>query len=79
MTGAQSSDLGGASAMMSLEDELSAALGAAADQIAHTECFDTEERAEVYSILDALKLDTKAHRALVKLLTERLKGETGHV
>ena len=76
-TGAQGSGAGGDSTTATMEDKLSAALVETADEIAHAECFDAEQRAEVYSILDALKLDTEAHRAQMKLLTERLKARVG--
>jgi len=33
--------------------------------IAHAQCFDDEQRAEVYTILDALKSDCDAHRRIV--------------
>ena len=46
------------SRMAGLEDDLAAAIEQAADQIAHAECFDIEQRAEVYSILHALQADS---------------------
>ena len=44
-----------------LEDQLRATLVATADEVAHAECFDEEQRAEVYSILHALKSDSERH------------------
>ncbi len=44
-----------------LEDQLRATLAATADEVAHAECFDEEQRAEVYSILHALKSDSERH------------------
>ena len=58
----QSSEM---SRMTRIEEELAAAIEQAADQIAHAECFDLEERAEVYSILHALQADSAAHRHML--------------
>ena len=44
-----------------LEDQLRATLAATADEVARAECFDEEQRAEVYSILHALKSDSERH------------------
>lgn len=57
------------SAMLSMEKQLAATLTEASDEIAHTECLDCEQRAEVYTIIQALKSDTKNHHELVELLT----------
>lgn len=48
-----------------LEDELSDAIRRTAEEIAHAECLDEEQRAEVYTILDTLRADTQTHRRVV--------------
>ena len=48
-----------------LEEGLSDALRHAAEDIAHAECLDEEQRAEVYTILDTLRADTHMHRRVV--------------
>lgn len=48
-----------------LEEELSDALRRTAEEIAHAECLDEEQRAEVYTILDTLRADTRMHRRVV--------------
>ena len=51
--------------LVRVEERLAEALRTAAREVQHTECLDGEQRAEVYTILDALKNDTNAHRAIV--------------
>ena len=63
--------------MGSLGDKLKATLTETADDIARTESFDTEQRAEIYTILDTLKANTETHRAMVKLLTQQLRKGGG--
>jgi hypothetical protein len=48
-----------------LEEELSDALTRTAEEIAHAECLDEEQRAEVYTILETLRSDTHTHRKVV--------------
>ena len=48
-----------------LEEELSDALRRTAEEIAHAECLDEEQRAEVYTILETLRSDTRTHRSVV--------------
>ena len=48
-----------------LEAQLAAVLRLTTQQIAHSECFDDEQRAEVYSILHALKSDTEQHQTVI--------------
>lgn len=48
-----------------IEEQLAAGLSQAAREIDHMDCFDDEQRAEIYAILKALKDDTAAHRQLV--------------
>ncbi|MFP3938647.1 MAG: hypothetical protein ACLFVW_09945 [Phycisphaerae bacterium] len=45
-----------------VEQRLAAKLDAAADEISRAECFDSEQRAEVYAILAALREETNIHR-----------------
>ena len=49
------------SAAAQAEGSLDASLTDIAGEVARAECFDTEQRAEVYAILDSLRADTKAH------------------
>ena len=51
--------------LIRVEERLAEALRATAREVGHTECLDGEQRAEVYTILDALRNDTNAHRAIV--------------
>ena len=47
-------------------DELFAAvLSETAGEVARTECFDMEQRSEVYSILEALQTDVQEHRKML--------------
>jgi hypothetical protein len=48
-----------------MEEELRDSLQRAAEEIAHAECLDEEQRAEVYTILDALRDDGQTHRRVV--------------
>ena len=57
-----------------LEDELSRGLTQAADKIAHMEWDDVEQRAEVYTIVQALQQDVVAHRRMIDLVSHRLGG-----
>ena len=58
-----------------IEDELAAVLNQAADDIGRAECFDVEQRAEVYAILQALQTDQTEHRKVIKLIA-RQRGES---
>lgn len=60
--------------LSSLEDEMAAQLVRAADEMAHMEWDDDECRAEVYTIVEALKADGRAHRKMIDLVAHRLKG-----
>jgi hypothetical protein len=58
-----------------LEEKLSLAIQQVADEIAHTECLDEEQRAEVYTILDTLRSDTRSHQGVVgRWVSDRLTG-----
>ena len=60
------------SGMAQLEEQLTHRLAAAANDIAHMECFDQEQRAEIYTIIEALKADTEVHQARAALLARQL-------
>ncbi|HUU22921.1 MAG TPA: hypothetical protein VM389_10340 [Phycisphaerae bacterium] len=45
-----------------LEQQLAAALSETSEELAHAECFDTEQRSELYTILQTLISDTQTHR-----------------
>lgn len=61
-----------------LEDQLMAALQKATKQVGQCESFDEEQRAEVYTILQAIKSDTQLHRQLVGHWISQKAGETTH-
>jgi hypothetical protein len=69
----------GVPAVTSLEGGLAETLERTARQIRHAECFDQEQRAEIYAILQALKTDTEAHRLVAEFLAHRLGKEAGDV
>ena len=78
MTGNHSSGQVDVSTMVNIENQLAASLTEASDEIAHTECLDEEQRAEVYTILQALKADTTSHRTLVELLVRKARGKSAN-
>jgi len=58
-----------------LEEELFDALRRTAEEIAHAECLDEEQRAEVYTILQTLRSDTQTHRGVVGMwISDRPRG-----
>ena len=58
-----------------MEDCLARSLSETANEVSRAECFDAEQRAEVYAILDALKQDMRTHRRSVGLWVNDLTGE----
>jgi len=62
-----------------IEQDLVDTVRAAAKGVRHTECLDAEQRAEVYSILHALKNDTEAHREIVGQWINDSTGEVSDV
>ena len=62
-------------AAVDLENQLKVALLSAADEVAHSECFDDEQRSEVYSILHALTSDADRHRQWVTLWADQTRKE----
>jgi len=64
--------------MTSLEKGLAAALTQTSREIAHSECLDTEQRAEVYSIIEAIRTNSQTHRVMVRKLASKLKEAEGN-
>mgnify|MGYP006293689037 FL=1 len=58
------------------EDHLAAVLARTAEEVAHAECLDTEQRAEVYAILESMSADSAAHRALIGRWVNDRTGKT---
>jgi len=54
------------------ESHIGDVLAQTSEELAHAECFDEEQRAEIYAILQALKTDTSNHRRIVELLAKKL-------
>lgn len=52
-------------ALKHLEEQLALQLDQTAHEIEHMDCFDDEQRAEIYTILQALREDSQAHRHAV--------------
>ncbi len=50
---------------LNVEEALIQALEATSEELQHTECFDSEERAELYTILKTLIADTQTHQQIV--------------
>jgi hypothetical protein len=51
--------------VVNLEQQLALTLSIAAKAVDHMDCFDAEQRSEVYTILQTLRHDTAAHCTLV--------------
>lgn len=65
-------DFGG---VIGLEDQLAAALSKATTHMARLEYMDDEQRAEIYTILQAMQTDTEAHRCMVgQWVDDRMQG-----
>ena len=62
-----------------MEDSLSHCLSETASEVSRAECFDIEQRAEVYAILDALRQDVSTHRHSVGLWVNDSSGEVHDV
>ncbi len=65
------------SEIASREDRLADALVKASDEVAHVECFDDEERSEIYTILQAIRSGTETHRTAIDLLARKLDRGVG--
>ena len=64
--------------MASLEEGLAATLTRASDDLAHTERFDSEQRAEVYAIIEAIRANSQSHLAMVSRLAEQIRTGKGN-
>ena len=62
-----------------MERGLAAVLSETAGDVARSECFDTEQRAEIYAILDTMRSDTHAHERAVGQWVNDRPGEAGDV
>ena len=62
-----------------IEQELVDTVQAASQEVRYSECLDEEQRAEVYSILHALRSDTEAHRRIVGQWVNDATGEVTDV
>lgn len=51
-----------------VEDGLAVMLTATSREVAHSEYFDAEQRAEVYTILETLRANTATHREMARKL-----------
>ena len=61
------------------ESRIGDVLAQTSEELAHAECFNEEQRAEIYAILQALKTDTSNHRQIVEMLAQKLsQGTTCH-
>ena len=61
------------------EAKLAAKLMEAEEELAHMDFADSEQRAEIYTILQVLKADSLAHQKLVGQWVNDQTGETHHV
>jgi hypothetical protein len=65
------------SATSKAEELFATVLSETAGEVARTECFDMEQRSEVYTILEALQADAEVHRkALGCWVSDRTKEGT---
>lgn len=72
MTSLQVPELSG---IADMEEQLAQRLHQASKEIDHMDCFDDEQRAEIYTILKALKDDTRAHCDIVgQWISDRPRG-----
>ena len=60
-----------------IEEQLSDVITQAGSEVAHAESFDDEQRAEIYSILQAMRAETQLHRAVVGRWVSDRPGSTG--
>jgi len=79
VTGTREEETMRVSAVVGMEARLADKLSEAADEVAHTECFDQEQRAEIYTILQAMKADAEAHRNIVGRWVNERTGEVHDV
>ena len=67
------------SALAKAEDQLAAALNETAGDVARSQCFDSEQRAEVYAIIEAMRSDVESHRQSVGQWVNDRTGEVSDV
>ncbi|MFW6061199.1 MAG: hypothetical protein ACOC93_00170 [Planctomycetota bacterium] len=60
-------------ALARLEESLAEVLRDAAEEVDRADCFDQEQRAEVYTILRTLRADSAEHRGAI----DRLQAQQG--
>ena len=60
------------------ESNIANSLAAAADELSRSECFDHEQRAEIYAILGAIKMDTENHRQMIELVADKVPKGVGN-
>ncbi len=77
MTGSLRGEGNYISEIADIESKLAIDVGKAAEEVAHVECFDDEQRSEVYAILQTLKSDCETHRRAAELLADKLTREGG--
>ncbi len=58
-----------------MEDKLMATLVETSREVSHTESFDPEQRAEVYTILEILRADMDAHRKIIGRYASEQRNE----
>lgn len=61
-----------------LESELLGRIDAAVGELQRIECLDEEQRAEIHTILEAMKHDGLSHIATVQLITDSAGRERCH-
>jgi len=79
MTGDQHGVADVMSSAVGIEAQLAAKLAEAAEEVAHMEFFDQEQRAEIYTILQAMKADTQVHQEVVGRWVNDRTGEISDV
>jgi hypothetical protein len=65
MSGTLGQYLSDVASVAGMERRLACSLSVAAKTIDHMDCFDDEQRSEIYSILQALRQDTAIHCGMV--------------
>ncbi len=79
MTNAQAETLACYQELAQAETKLARTVSATAREVAHSECLDEEERAEVYAILHVIQSDSAAHLEILSELPGTYVSETGNV
>ena len=79
MTGINSTISDRLSALAEAEEQLASILNEATGDVARSRCFDKEQRAEVYAILEAMRSDVQAHSKSVGQWVSDRTGEVSDV